>query len=110
MIFVLVTLQGLVPCTNVTERNLLADASKIVERTRSLKCGKSESRKLVCDGLKSLGYDAAVCKAKWEKTSSIPAGKSLYCNYGLDLLIHCVALISCLICWFDFLVLLRRLK
>jgi PDDEXK-like family of unknown function len=59
----------------VTEKNLLADASKIVERTRSLKCGKSESRKLVCDGLKSLGYDAAVCKAKWEKTSSIPAGK-----------------------------------
>ncbi|KAJ1701218.1 hypothetical protein LUZ63_000997 [Rhynchospora breviuscula] len=71
-------IKGLVPCTNVTERNLLADASKFVERTRNSKCGKSESRKIVCDGLKSLGYDAAVCKSKWEKTSSIPAGEHEY--------------------------------
>lgn len=75
------TLQGLVPCTNVTERNLLADASKIMDRTRSFKCGKSETREIVCDGLKSLGYDAAVCKSKWEKTTSVPAGKSFYCNF-----------------------------
>jgi len=73
-------IKGLVPCTNVTERNLLADASKIMDRTRSFKCGKSETRKIICDGLKSLGYDAAVCKSKWEKTTSVPAGKSFYCN------------------------------
>lgn len=78
---IFVTLQGLVLCTNVTERNLLADTSKIMDRTRSFKCGKSETRKIVCDGLKLLGYDAAVCKSKWEKATSVPAGKSFYCNF-----------------------------
>lgn len=71
-------IKGLVLCTNVTERNLLADTSKIMDRTRNFKCGKSETRKIVCDGLKLLGYDAAVCKSKWEKATSVPAGEHEY--------------------------------
>lgn len=83
----------------MTERNLLADASKIVERTRSSKGGKADSRKVVCEGLKLLGYDAAVCKSKWEKTSSIPAGKSFYCNLRLRFTCS-LSCLNCLICGF----------
>ncbi|KAJ3669888.1 hypothetical protein LUZ60_010212 [Juncus effusus] len=71
-------IKGLIPCVSLTERNLLADVSKLTERTKNSKCGKSEYRKIVAEGLKSLGYDAAVCKSRWEKTNSIPAGEHEY--------------------------------
>ncbi|CAL4944862.1 unnamed protein product [Urochloa decumbens] len=63
---------------SVAERNLLADASRIAD-----KCGKSckakaECRRAVADGLRALGYDAAVCKSRWEKTASYPAGEHEY--------------------------------
>ncbi|CAL4919590.1 unnamed protein product [Urochloa decumbens] len=63
---------------SVAERNLLADASRIAD-----KCGKSskvkaECRRAVADGLRALGYDAAVCKSRWEKTPSYPAGEHEY--------------------------------
>ncbi|OEL36331.1 hypothetical protein BAE44_0002651 [Dichanthelium oligosanthes] len=71
-------LKGLVQSASVAERNLLADASRIAD-----KCGKSckvkaECRRAVADGLRALGYDAAVCKSRWEKSSSYPAGEHEY--------------------------------
>jgi hypothetical protein len=66
--------QGLVQSASVVERNLLADASRIAERCGKTCKGKAECRRAVADGLRALGYDAAVCKSRWEKTSSYPAG------------------------------------
>lgn len=58
------------------ERNLLADISKMVEKNKTCK-RKDDLRTIVTDGLLSLGFNASVCKSKWEKTSSIPAGTYL---------------------------------
>ncbi|EHA8592027.1 hypothetical protein COCNU_contig69204476G000010 [Cocos nucifera] len=70
--------KGFVLCTSVAERNLLADASKIVENTRIGGKGKEDSRRAVADGLRTLGYDAAVCKSRWEKSPSFPSGEYVY--------------------------------
>ncbi|KAE8810554.1 hypothetical protein D1007_12767 [Hordeum vulgare] len=71
-------LKGLVQGASVAERNLLADASRIAERCGRTCKGKAECRRAVADGLRALGYDAAVCKSRWEKTSSYPAGEHEY--------------------------------
>uniref|UniRef100_A0ACD5WCU0 Uncharacterized protein n=1 Tax=Avena sativa TaxID=4498 RepID=A0ACD5WCU0_AVESA len=71
-------LKGLVQSVSVAERNLLADASRIAERCSKTCKGKAECRRAVADGLRTLGYDAAVCKSRWEKTSSYPAGEHEY--------------------------------
>lgn len=70
-------LKGLVPCASVAERNLLADASKIVEESKIGK-SKDDCRRILTDGLRSLGYDASICKSRWEKSPSIPAGEYEY--------------------------------
>lgn len=62
------------PCSSVSERNLLADISKIVEKNKNCKQKDGYCRKIVADGLVSLGYDASVCKSQWESSSSFPAG------------------------------------
>uniref|UniRef100_A0A0E0MGG3 Uncharacterized protein n=1 Tax=Oryza punctata TaxID=4537 RepID=A0A0E0MGG3_ORYPU len=72
------SLKGLVQSASVTERNLLADASRIAERSGKSYKGKAEYRRAVADGLRALGYDAAVCRSRWEKTSSYPAGEHEY--------------------------------
>lgn len=71
--------KGFVPCTSVAERNLLADTSKIVENTKI-----GDKRKAVADGLRALGYDAAVCKSRWEKCPSFPAGEYEYVDVIVD--------------------------
>jgi uncharacterized protein (TIGR01615 family) len=63
--------QGLVQSASVAERNLLADASRLAERCGK---GKAECRRAVADGLCALGYDAGVCKSRWERTPTYPAG------------------------------------
>ncbi|XP_008775235.1 uncharacterized protein LOC103695641 [Phoenix dactylifera] len=70
--------KGLVLCTSVAERNLLADASNIMENFTKMGRGKEDSRRAVADGLRALGYDAAVCKSRWEKCPSFPAGEYEY--------------------------------
>ncbi|KAG8061148.1 hypothetical protein GUJ93_ZPchr0003g18552 [Zizania palustris] len=72
------SLKGLVQSASVTERNLLADASRIAERCGKSNKMKAECRRAVADGLRALGYDAAVCRSRWEKTSSYPAGEHEY--------------------------------
>lgn len=70
-------LKSLIPCATVVERNLLADTSKIVEKNKACK-RKSDLRKIVTDELSKLGYNASICKSKWEKAPSVPAGEYEY--------------------------------
>ncbi|KAJ0982437.1 hypothetical protein J5N97_010692 [Dioscorea zingiberensis] len=70
-------LKGLVPCASVAERNLLADASKIVEESK-IGRSKDDCRRILTDRLRALGYDASICKSSWEKSASIPAGEYEY--------------------------------
>lgn len=71
------TLKSLTPCANVSQRNLLADTSNIVEKNKVCK-RKDELRKIVAEGLLLIGYDASICKSRWEKSSSYPAGEYEY--------------------------------
>ncbi|EAZ02990.1 hypothetical protein OsI_25131 [Oryza sativa Indica Group] len=71
-------LKGLVQSASMAERNLLADASRIAERCRKGGKKKADVRCAVADGLAALGYDAAVCKSRWDKTPSYPAGEHEY--------------------------------
>ncbi|KAJ1293213.1 hypothetical protein BS78_01G050900 [Paspalum vaginatum] len=71
-------LKGLVQSASVAERNLLADASRIADKCGKNCKSKAECRRAVADGLSALGYDAAVCKSRWEKTPSYPAGEHEY--------------------------------
>uniref|UniRef100_A0A1J3CXB2 DUF506 domain-containing protein n=1 Tax=Noccaea caerulescens TaxID=107243 RepID=A0A1J3CXB2_NOCCA len=69
--------KSLIPCASVAEKNLLAEVAKIVEKNKSIK-RKDDLRKIVIDGLSSLGYDSSICKSKWDKTRSYPAGEYEY--------------------------------
>ncbi|KAF4351344.1 hypothetical protein G4B88_030346 [Cannabis sativa] len=70
-------LKSLIPCASVAERNLLADTAKIVEKNKNHK-RKEDLIKIVTEGLSSMGYDSTICKSKWEKSSSFPAGEYEY--------------------------------
>ncbi|KAI7748643.1 hypothetical protein M8C21_012443 [Ambrosia artemisiifolia] len=70
-------LKSVMPCPTVVQRNLLADVSKIVEKSKAHK-RKDELRKLVADELVSIGHDASICKSSWEKSSTYPAGEYEY--------------------------------
>ncbi|KAL3626347.1 hypothetical protein CASFOL_029896 [Castilleja foliolosa] len=78
------TLKSLIQCQSVAERNLLADTSRIVERNTKTCKRKEDLRKIVNDDLLALGYNASVCKSKWGKTSSIPAGKYEYIDVIIE--------------------------
>ncbi|RDX68687.1 hypothetical protein CR513_52288, partial [Mucuna pruriens] len=71
-------LKGLVVCASGWERNLVADTAKIVEKNKICKRKDNFCRKIVTDGLLSLGYDASICKSRWEKSPSYPAGEYEY--------------------------------
>ncbi|KAM1169254.1 hypothetical protein ACFX19_031600 [Malus domestica] len=72
-------LKGLVSCQSVSERNLLAEAAKIVEKNKACCKRKDDAcRTVVSDSLLALGYDASVCKSRWEKAPSYPAGEYDY--------------------------------
>ncbi|GLT42407.1 hypothetical protein SLA2020_164080 [Shorea laevis] len=77
-------LKGLVPCPTASERNLLADTARIVEKNKICKHNDNFCRKIVTDGLSALGYDASICKSRWEKSPSCPAGEYEY----IDVLIE----------------------
>lgn len=77
------TLKSLTPCASVAQRNLLADTSKIVEKNKFCK-RKDELRKIVAQGLIIIGYDASICKSRWEKSSSYPAGEYEYLDVMIE--------------------------
>ena len=66
--------QSLIPCTNVHERNLLAETARIVEKNKVCKRKDNLARQVVTNGLLALGYDASICKSHWEKSPTHPAG------------------------------------
>uniref|UniRef100_A0A1J3EK76 DUF506 family protein n=1 Tax=Noccaea caerulescens TaxID=107243 RepID=A0A1J3EK76_NOCCA len=72
-------LKNLVLCTSVRERNLLDDVTKIVETSKSC-----NDLKIVANGLVSLGYDAALCRSRWEKSPSCPAGEYEYVDVVIE--------------------------
>ncbi|CAN1841350.1 hypothetical protein LINPERHAP1_LOCUS36450 [Linum perenne] len=76
-------LKSLIPCASISERNLLADAAAIVEKNKNHK-QKEQLRKIVADGLSAAGYDCSICKSKWEKSSSYPAGEYEYVDVIVD--------------------------
>ncbi|KAL8486490.1 hypothetical protein ACS0TY_023246 [Phlomoides rotata] len=78
------SLKSLIPCASVAERNLLADISKIVEKNNKICKRKDDLRKFVTDDLIGLGYNASVCKSKWDKSSSIPAGEYEYIDVIIE--------------------------
>ncbi|KAK8981110.1 hypothetical protein V6N11_059795 [Hibiscus sabdariffa] len=77
-------LKSLVPCGSVNERNLLAHTAKIVEKNKISKRKDDFCRKIVTDGLLALGYDASICKSRWEKSPSYPAGEYEYIDVIMD--------------------------
>lgn len=78
-------LKSLVVCASVNERNVLADTARIVaDKNNKASKRKDEMRKIVTEGLVSLGYDAAICKSKWEKSPSFPAGEYEYVDVIVD--------------------------
>ncbi|MQM12194.1 hypothetical protein Taro_045111 [Colocasia esculenta] len=76
-------LRSLVPCASTAERNLLADTSRIVEKSHGKTCCGSRGnrgtvcRRIVADGLVALGHDASVCRSRWDKSPSFPAGTQI---------------------------------
>ncbi|KAG2332438.1 hypothetical protein Bca52824_003618 [Brassica carinata] len=56
---------------------LVDNVTKIVETSKSC-------LKIVVNELVSLGYDAALCKSRWEKSSSYPAGEYEYVDVMID--------------------------
>ncbi|KAF8388148.1 hypothetical protein HHK36_026814 [Tetracentron sinense] len=76
-------LKSLVPCVSKSERNLLADTAKIVDKNKTCK-RKEDCRRIVTDGISALGYDASICKSRWEKSPSYPAGEYEYVDVIVD--------------------------
>ncbi|KAK9747697.1 hypothetical protein RND81_02G009500 [Saponaria officinalis] len=71
-------LKRLVVCASVNERNVVADTTRVVAEKNKVCKRKDELRKLVMEGLVAIGYNAAICKSKWEKSPSFPAGEYEY--------------------------------
>lgn len=71
-------LKGLVPCASVAEWNLLADATKIIDKNKISKRKDQFCRKIVVDGLVELGYDASICTSRWDQAASYPSGEYEY--------------------------------
>ncbi|XP_065861050.1 uncharacterized protein [Euphorbia lathyris] len=71
-------LKSMVACASVSERNLLADTAKIVEKNKICKRKDDGCRKIVIEGLLALGYDASICKSHWERSPTHLAGEYEY--------------------------------
>ncbi|KAK8635850.1 hypothetical protein V6N13_004565 [Hibiscus sabdariffa] len=77
-------LKNLVSPMSANEKNLLADTAKIMEKNKNCKSKDDFCRKIVTDGLLTLGYDASICKSCWEKSPSFPAGEYEYIDVIIE--------------------------
>ncbi|TXG72148.1 hypothetical protein EZV62_000727 [Acer yangbiense] len=77
-------IKSLIPCASVVERNLLADTAMIIDKNNKNHKRKDDLRKIVTDGLQSLGYNSSVCKSKWDKCPSFPAGEYEYIDVVVE--------------------------
>lgn len=71
-------LKSLVPCVNVCERKLLAETERILDRNKMRKLRDSVCRRILTEGLISLGHNASICRSKWEKSPCFPGGEYEY--------------------------------
>lgn len=80
-------LKGLVLCNSAWERNVLADTSKLLEaasqEANSIckdkeECANGCLRRTVMNRLRSMGYNAAVCKSKWDAACGYTTGEYEY--------------------------------
>ncbi|PWA80291.1 PDDEXK-like protein [Artemisia annua] len=67
---------------DLLKRNLLADVAKMVFDKNKRR--DEISRKMVVDGLLGCGYAVAVCKSRWDKTSTYPAGEYEYIDAMIE--------------------------
>ncbi|GMJ01168.1 hypothetical protein like AT2G38820 [Hibiscus trionum] len=77
-------LKSLISPMSANEKNLLADTTKIMEKNKNCKSKDEFCRKIVTDGLLTLGYDASICKSCWEKSPSFPAGEYEYIDVIIE--------------------------
>ncbi|WOH12775.1 hypothetical protein DCAR_0832283 [Daucus carota subsp. sativus] len=77
------TIKNLIQCASVSERNLLADTSNIVEKNKICK-QKDDLRRILTDELVFHGYNASICKSRWEKSALYPAGEYEYIDVLVD--------------------------
>ncbi|KVI03893.1 uncharacterized protein LOC112512045 [Cynara cardunculus var. scolymus] len=71
-------LKSLVICETISERDLLADSAKIVDKNKICKRKVEINRKVIADCLLAAGYNVSICKSRWEKTRTYPAGEHEY--------------------------------
>ncbi|CAI9785701.1 unnamed protein product [Fraxinus pennsylvanica] len=76
--------KSLVPCVCVFERNLLADTARIVEKNKISKRKDVFCRTIVTDNLIALGYNASICKSRWEKSPSFSSGEYEYVDVMIE--------------------------
>lgn len=76
-------LQGLAPCVNEQETSLLAE---ILEAVDASECASNTlcRRRSVMKHLRSNGYNAALCKSRWDHAGSFPGGDYEYIDVVLD--------------------------
>lgn len=77
-------LQGLAPCVNEQETVLLAEVIKAMDAVTNGKYATEECASIVCrrrsvmKHLRSSGYNAALCKSRWDHAGSFPGGDYEY--------------------------------
>ncbi|KAI3668095.1 hypothetical protein L6452_43170 [Arctium lappa] len=71
-------LKSLVICETISERDLLVESSKIVDKNKICKRKVEINRKVIADCLSAAGYNVSICKSRWEKTRTYPAGEYEY--------------------------------
>jgi uncharacterized protein (TIGR01615 family) len=77
-------LQGLAPCVNEQETVLLAEVMKAMDANTNGKDATEECATNVCrrrsvmKHLRSSGYNAALCKSRWDHAGSFPGGDYEY--------------------------------
>ncbi|GAB2282315.1 hypothetical protein Dimus_016863 [Dionaea muscipula] len=77
-------LKSLMVCVSVNEKTVLAETAKIVERSKAAWKRKPDFGRIVTESLIAVGYDASICKSKWEKSSSFPAGEYEYIDVIME--------------------------
>lgn len=72
-------LQGLAPCIKEQEVALQAEVTKATEALQSSECATTLCRRRsIMKHLRSNGYNAALCKSRWDHAGSFPGGDYEY--------------------------------
>lgn len=79
-------LESVVSCTTATELHLLGCVTDAMANQDSMEVNSSRSflRRLVMMHLKALGYNAAICKSRWESTRDFPSGEYEYLDVIME--------------------------